>query len=201
VPEVCALAVEKIISRIMDEAERSASEVLADARARSRKILREAKKVTQRKVDAERRRGAQRIETLRNIYISEARRDARKCTLAAKEELIEECFSQARDALRNLRGKEYERTLRRLIERGMALVGNECTAIPSREEDVRILSSYNTITVSDERLDADALGGVVLRSRGGEVVVDNTFNGIINRLRDDLRTKVAYILFSEETGK
>ena len=41
----------------------------------------------------------------------------------------------------------------------------------------------------------DAMGGVTLVSKDGKIRIDNTFDGILERLRDDIRIGTARILF------
>lgn len=40
-------------------------------------------------------------------------------------------------------------------------------------------------------------GGVILKSSDGKITLDNTFEGILGRKKDEMRRRVGKLLFSE----
>jgi V/A-type H+-transporting ATPase subunit E len=146
-------------------------------------------------LDQVKNEGDKRVTIMRNIHLSEARRVARRITLGAKEELIDECFSKAKEQLRSLTGEEYKNVLVQLIKDSLPLIGESGTVKLTREEDKSILSSFPNLTQKPGLV--QGLGGIILESSDGKIVVDNTFDAILERKKEDIRTEVAKILFPE----
>ncbi|HID25744.1 MAG TPA: V-type ATP synthase subunit E, partial [Thermoplasmata archaeon] len=42
-----------------------------------------------------------------------------------------------------------------------------------------------------------AVGGVIMKSRDGRVTVDNTFEGVLKRKENEIRTEIGTLLFTE----
>jgi len=189
------MTLEAIIDKINKETSENVNKILKASKKESNKILKRAQKELQSELKQERKKAERNREIIRNIHLSNARRIARRTVLSKKEELINECFNKAKTSLQQLSGDEYAKTIRKLIINGMALIGNEAVVIPSKDEDLRIISEFSSLTVGNER--TGAIGGVILQSKDGKIVVNNTFEAILERYKDDIRTEVANVLFSE----
>lgn len=190
------MTIEKIIEKINAETTADVNKILKDAHRNAKEIKKNFGKELSLQINQIYEQGQKRITIMRNIHLSEARRATRRRILKAKEELIEECFKQAREHLRSLTGEDYQRVMTRLITESLKLVGNSGVATLTREEDKAILSSYQKITVKPKL--APSLGGLIMESTDGKIVVDNTFEAILDRKKEDIRTEVASILFPEE---
>ncbi len=190
------MSIEKIIQKIETETASDIDKIVKEAQKAANEIKTKYKKELATELNHIRDQGKKRITIMRNIHLSEARRASRRGILSAKEELIEECFTRAKERLRTLSGDEYRRVMTKLIDQSLNLVGNHGVALVTREEDKAILSSYQNITVKPELI--PGLGGVILESVDGKIVVDNTFDAILNRQKEDIRTEVAKILYPDE---
>jgi vacuolar-type H+-ATPase subunit E/Vma4 len=189
------MTIEAIIDKINKETSENINKILKASKQESQKVHAKAKSDLDRELLQEQKKSEKNIEITRNIHLSNARRIARRSVLGKKEELINECFSQAKAQLKELSGDEYRTTIRKLITEGVKLIGTEAVAIPSKDEDLAIIKEFSNLTLSNER--TGAIGGVILRSKDGKTVVNNTFDAILERYKDDIRTEVANALFSE----
>ena len=189
------MSLENIMKKIEAETTAEVNNILKDAQKRAKEITAKFKKKIVKELAETQSQGKKRITIMRNIHLSEARRNARRITLSAKEELIKKCFNQAKERLRTMTGDEYRTVMVRLIKESQDLVGDNGVATLTRDEDKSILSSFPKITVKPEL--ASGLGGLIMESVDGKVIVDNTFDAILERKKDDIRTEVAKILFPE----
>jgi V/A-type H+-transporting ATPase subunit E len=190
------MTIENIIKKIESETVAEINNILNDARAKASEIQKEANMMLSEELNQIQNEGKKKITIMRNIHLSEARRMARRTILSAKEELIDECFDQAKGRLTSLSGEEYRSVIVQLIDSSLPLIGNKGKVRLTREEDKAILSSYPNLSVSTGL--AAGYGGLIFESEDGSVVVDNTFNAILERKKEDVRTEVATILFPEE---
>lgn len=185
------MAIEKIITKIKEDGEEEARKILSEARKEAKDIF--EKKQIEIEKDKEKKLtvGKKEIKTKTNIIISGAKRNSRKKILETKEEIINNCFSIAQNELKELEGEKYKEIIIKLIKEGEKVLGNGFIVLPSREEDIELLSSLSVI-IGEKR---EAIGGITLVSKDGKISIDNTFDGILERLRDDIRIGAAKILF------
>jgi len=191
------MTIDKIIQKIKAETAVNVDNILKNAQKTIKEMKLKAQKEQKEQLEKVRDTGEKQITIMRNIHLSEARRASSRNILNAKEELIETCFAQAREQLRTLTGQEYRNIMTRLIKESLALLGDSGVVTLTREEDKAILSSFPNLTVKPKL--APGLGGLIIESKDGKIVVDNTFEAILNRHREDIRTEVANILYPDET--
>ncbi len=193
-------AVEHIIDRIKRDATERAKEHI-------RKGQKEAGKIeTSIEVELEKERKAISLENekamkmLRGRALSEAKLEARKLKLNIKEDAIKRTFQEANKKLQALGPSETEQYLRRAITNASKILhGN--MMVQCREKDRQLMSSIVAGTggraqISPESI--DCLGGVIIHSADKTARIDATFDGLLERLRNDLRKEVAEILFKDQ---
>ena len=190
------MSIENIIQKINAETAAEINNILTEARTIAAELKKKGDMETASQLEQVRDQGNKRITIMRNIHLSEARRVTRSSILGAKEELIQESFTRAKEQLKSLTGEQYKSIMSQLIKDSMALVGDKSAATVTREEDKAIVSANPGITVKPEL--APGIGGLILASQDGKIVVDNTFEAILERKKEDIRTEVANILYPEE---
>lgn len=190
------MTIDNIIKKIESETAEEVNKILQQANKEARELDAEETNNLNHELNKLKEEGNKRITIMRNIHLSEARRIARRIILSAKEELIDECFSQAKEQLKSMTGEEYKNVIVQLINESLPLIGESGSVALTREEDKTILSSFPKLTVKPNL--TPGLGGVILESADGKVVVDNTFDAILERRKENIRTEVANILFSDE---
>ena len=110
----------------------------------------------------------------------------------AQEKIIDDCFTKAHHELSILKGKEYEKIVKKLIENGRRKLEGKCSLLVSREADKSIAEDLG-IPVDGY---VESSGGVILKSVDGRVTLDHTFDGILKREKAEIRRKVGKLLFS-----
>lgn len=65
-------------------------------------------------------------------------------------------------------------------------------AIVSKDEDKEIAKNLGLKVTGN----VDASGGIILTSGDGQITLDNTFDGILERKKNRIRIKVGKLLFS-----
>jgi len=172
----------KEIDTILKDAKKVASEIrkktLAEARETSEHILSEAKRES---------------ENIKQTIIAKANQNARRKLLEGKEKIIKECLEKAKEKLFKLKGDKYKKTVEKLIKNGIELFGKDCMIIPSRKEDVEVAKKLKVKV--DEKRKTGASGGVIIVSKDGLQSINNTFDGILERKIDKIKTEIGKMLF------
>ena len=187
------MTAEKIIERIKKDSEKEINQILKEAEKQAKIIKDGARKEVEAEAERMLSNGKKQAESIKKIIVSKACQDAKREIMNARERIIDECFTKAHHELSVLKEAEYKKTVTKLIENGREKLGGQCTLVVSRDIDGKIaenmgLEVKGTIEVS---------GGIVLISSDGRVTLDNTFDGILKRKKNEIRIKVGKLLFSE----
>jgi len=186
------MTAEKIIEQIKKDSEKEINQILKEAKGQATSIIKDAKKEAEQESDKILSDGEQQGENIKRILISKANQDAKREIMNAREKIIEECFTKAHHELSILKGKEYEKIVKKLIEDGRKKLGEKSLLLVSREAGKKI-AEHLGIQIDGY---VEASGGVVLKSQDGRVILDHTFDGILKREKDKMRRKVGKLLFS-----
>lgn len=189
------MGIEEIVSRIKQEAHEKANRITAEARkkaeAERRKFereLEEKRRILQEEMEAK-------LEAKAEIIVSEARRKARAELLRAKESLIQQAVDTAVEKLRNLSSHDHQQLIVELVNKGKKQLGTPCWVAVSREEDRAIIQGIEGVRLMEER--AEGSGGILIFSQDKKLRVDYTFEGIVKRRREELRSLAARLLFTD----
>jgi len=196
-----------ITKEILEDAERDARNIISRAEAEAERILKHAKEEAERRYEEIIKKGKERIKDKKRQAISLFELETKNNLLEAKEEIIEEVYDEAIKRLRQYTlTEEYTNCIFRLMREASRQINSDALIIRLNERDHQILTKKRLdelsrklgvkIIKSDEKI--NCIGGVVVTSLDGKIIVDNTFENRLRILKDSLRTKIAKILFEEE---
>jgi len=198
------------------------SEILRQAQEQAKSTLERAKRVSERDLvyaqqEADEIKSQQRdaiqpmAEMERKKTLVTAEMEARRRLLEKKEELVSRIFTEAESKLEEMRGsKAYVDIISTLVKDGIASINGDAI-VEFGEKDKAIFTqkfksaiesqlsgSLNMQMKLDFRCVGDAISsGVLVRSKNGKIVIDNSFSGRLRRLKEDLRGEVSEILLEE----
>ena len=193
--------IKNLTSKIIEDAKDEKEVILSEAEKEKNKILnkkqeeaREAEKVIIEKAEIEAISRKERI-------ISSAKLEARNEKLKAKQEVISEIFEKSIENLCNISAEEFKEFVRLAILNGN-IWGEQkiiLNAAGKKIIDSKFLSEINEerkskaiVTLSEET--RNIKGGFILEKDGIEI--NNTFEALVNSLKDDLNREVASVLFN-----
>jgi V/A-type H+-transporting ATPase subunit E len=193
--EILANAEEKA-KEIVNQANHTANEISEDAKMRAERVSKAIVEQAKKEADLELRR-----ET------AKAKLTARSDTLRNKEEIINDIFDQAQKKLASFaNSSDYASTLNNLITEGaIGLNGGDLkikiqTGHGKFVDTNKIQRSVmqqtgtaTTLTVVEDNL--RSIGGAIVANADETILIDNTFEARLRRMREEIRTKIAKILF------
>ena len=197
---------DKIVSSIMSEAQGKADVIIQDANAEVSAIQAKAEKTAEAEKAKILENGKKQSEMRYQQIISEAKMNARRAKLGAKEEVIEAAFNQATGELKakaSSGDEEYKDSLSKMIKEAADEIGRDDLIIHLNEADTNTLKQDLS---SDDSFELDgikftlgepikAIGGAVLKTSDGDIEVNNTIEARLERFKSILRSEVAEILF------
>lgn len=210
-------SLDRLISRILEDAKEQSSAIVAEAKRSAEKLLEEKEQEAQKKAQKacqEIRRSAEAdTENIVHRESVDAIIKARWIMLSEKRKIIDEVFMKVKDRLRAYAKEEsYQKLLIHIIEEAAVAAGegrlevlvNESDSqrkLPLKELSAKVSSKLDvetTLKLSDKII--NAIGGAVVQSEDGRTKIDNTLESILERERKNLEPKATAVLFSDESA-
>ena len=197
---------DKIVSSIMSEAQEKADVIIQDANAEVATITAKAEKTAETEKTKISENGKKQSEMRYQQIISEAKMNARRAELGAKEEVIEAAFDKATEDLKDIASsgsEEYDDSLSKIIKEAVDELGSKDLIIHLNEADTNKfksqLDSSSTFQIDDIKFQLgepiDTIGGAIVKTRNGDIEVNNTIESRLERFKSVLRSEVANVLF------
>lgn len=197
---------DKIVSSIMSEAQENADVIIQEVTAEVSVIKAKADKTAEVEKTRILENGKKQSDMRYQQIISEAKMNARRAKLGAKEEVIEAAFSQAVGELKekaSSKSADYEDSLVKMIKEAADEIGTDDLIIQLNEADTNQfkseLSSGNTFEIEGIKFELgepiNVIGGAILKTSNGDIEVNNTIEARLERFKSILRSEVANVLF------
>ena len=197
---------DKIVSSIMSEAQGKADIIMQEANAEIATITADAEKTAESEKNKILDNGKKQSDMRYQQIISEAKMNARRAELGAKEEVIEAAFDKASEELKSIASSgsdEYDDSLSKMIKEAVDELGSNDLIIQLNEADTNKfksqLDSSSTFQIDDIKFQLgepiDAIGGAIVKTKSGDIEVNNTIESRLERFRSVLRSEVANVLF------
>jgi len=199
----------------MSNLDNLSSKIVEDANIKAESILKEAKHnealMIESKVKSAKELEAQMVEkakieanTVTQRIISNAQLTVRNEKLVAMQEMIDKVFVEALDRLLVMNENEYLELMKRYLL-SMPIAGNEEIIIPGKYKDVvsnEYLSEVNAALKTSGKIGEIKLSYETRNIKSGFIVlkngieINNTFESLVNSLRDELESEIVKELFS-----
>lgn len=196
--------IDQILETILSTAHEQAESALEGARDRCDRIRREAEAEAERLRRDVEKAARDRCAEIERRTVTQARLERRRQRLAVKQELIDEVFERALDALCALPDDRFVPFAAGLMA-GAAVTGRErvMTAADERRVDDALVGRVNrtlemrglpgNLVLSEER--APIRGGFILEEDG--VMSNCSFEMLLRQLRPGVEAEVARMLFAD----
>ena len=197
---------DKIVSSIMSEAQEKADVIIQDANANVSEITAKAEKTAEAEKLKILENGKKQSDMRYQQIISEAKMNARRAKLDAKEDVIDAAFNQATGELKEKAaegGAEYKDSLSKMIKEAADELASDDLIIQLNEADTNAfkegISSGDSFEIEGIKFKLgepiDVIGGAILKTSNGDIEVNNTIEARLERYKSILRSEVADVLF------
>ncbi|MBO8435074.1 MAG: hypothetical protein IAC55_07125 [Tyzzerella sp.] len=180
---------QKIIDRIISDAENQASEIIKSAKEYADSVIKKAEEKASKEMDKYKDLAKAEAEKVMAKEISGAEMSAKKMILAKKQEILEETINLAKEKLFALSGEEYENTILKMIDNAKEKGEIILSAEDRKAFGEKIAGKgYNVSSETRE------LGkGFVIKN--GDIEYNYSFDSIMTVERESIEQKIAQILF------
>ncbi|OEC86465.1 MULTISPECIES: V-type proton ATPase subunit E [Methanobacterium] len=201
---------DKIVSSIISDAQSKADVIIQEAEREAALIVEEGEKEAvlekEKILENANKQSAMKYQQL----ISEAKMNSRRAELEAREEIIEGAFKRAEDELKKIAStdsNEYKESLKKIIEEASIEIGGGDLILSLKADDIakvkdaisslekNIEGKTGTKTTLEIGENIATIGGAVVKTKNGDIEVNNTIEARMLRFKKALRSEVARILF------
>ncbi|ACV24286.1 V-type proton ATPase subunit E [Methanocaldococcus fervens] len=203
------MGVDKIKSKILEDAKAEANKIISQAEEEKAKILEKAKEEAEKRKAEILKKGEKEAEMTKSRIISEAKLEAKKKLLEAKEEIINMAIEKLREELAKLpEQSEYKDKLINLIKDGAVSLGGGELVVRLNKRDMDIIDDSvlwnlekeveemtKKVTVLKKGKPVDIIGGCIIETADGLKSLDNSLEAIFNRNLDVVRARITEKLF------
>ena len=201
---------EKIVSSILSDAKFKADSLSEEAKNESKSILEEGEKIALMEKEKILEEGKKQSAMRYQQIISEAKMNSRRMELDSREEVIEESFKIAEEKLLKIASSEsaeYKESIKNIITEAALEIGGGDLILHLKQEDVaKIEDSISEIendvkgkkgneTNLEMGSNINTIGGAIVKTKNGDIEVNNTIEARMLRFKKSLRSDVARILF------
>jgi V/A-type H+-transporting ATPase subunit E len=203
------MGADKITSKILEDANKTANEIKSEAQKEAESILQKAKEEAELRKQNILKKGEKDAEMIYNRIIAEARLNAKKKMLEERENLIKMAIEKLEEDLVKLPKKEeYKDMLLKLIIEGVFSVGGGELILHLNKNDYELINDDALWAIekeAEERLrkttilkrgePVDIIGGCIIKTSDESKVYDNSLEAVFERNLESIRAKVADLLF------
>ncbi|MFR5262528.1 MAG: V-type ATP synthase subunit E [Christensenellales bacterium] len=196
------MSVEKITSKILEDAKAQADAITLDANLRAEGIVNDAKESAESLMESYKTRGEEEKLKLIDRKKSVAEIDGRKITLGVKQEFIDKAFKAAAEKIASMESDKYVDFLVEKIKASGVKEG-EIVMNPNQREEIgtkfvdRLNQAFATdaetkgFTLSEETV--DAIGGFMVKN--GQIYMNGTLENLIEEEYGEIVSSVVEKLF------
>jgi V/A-type H+-transporting ATPase subunit E len=198
-----------LTAQIVADARKQAASIKERAEADARKIVADAQQRAEKAVQGALKGAAARAARREEIAAAHIQQEIRKLRLQHRQELLDYARAEVQRRLARLAaGPEHRESLKNLALLAIESMDGDRFMLVLRAEDRRAvgerlaaelgvaakqeLGRAVEVALADEALEAS--GGLVVRSADGHQVADQTFDGRLNRLWEQIRAEVVAML-------
>ena len=196
------MSVEKITSKILDDAKAQADAITLDANLRAEGIVNEAKGNAESLIESYKSRGEEEKLKLIERKKSVAEIDGRKITLGLKQQIIDKAFKVAAEKISSMEDDKYIEFLIEKIK-SSGVKSGEIVMNPNQREKIgaklvdRLNQTFGTdvgnkgFTLSEETI--NAVGGFMVKD--GQIYMNGTLENLIEEEYGKIVSSVVEKLF------
>jgi V/A-type H+-transporting ATPase subunit E len=197
-----------IAKEVLEDVEKEVESIIIEAESQAKRILDEAEKEAEERYQSIIKNNKRRIEAERAEKTILFEIETKNKLLQAQEEVINKIFEKTLSRLRKYAlTRKYQDCLTKLVVEACKKINADKLVIQLNQNDYKILTKEKLrdiskdvgakLVKSDKQI--NNVGGVIIKSSDGKIVINNTFENRLNTLKPYLRVKIAKILFREES--
>ncbi len=184
------MALDKVISEILETAQKEADQRIQEAEKERAKILQEADQRIEKLQKAEEKDLQEAVKRLKRQELSSAELEAKKIVLNKRKDILNRTFEEMLKELSAMDAKEKTALYKKILADGKKIIHRPKVFIPKGEADLLAgLRGCESLT------EIDMGSGLILENEDGTVRLDYRFKTILESIWDRDMKSISNVLF------
>ena len=180
------MGLETVKEEILGNAKEKADSIIGEGRKEAAKLLEEARKKADQMKENSEIEAKKMMDTIKRQEIAAAELESRKTVMESKKQVLQKLFEQVKDKIAGMDDKKRELFLKKLLDRSKNEL--EIATIYCNRKDSKFFKGINVQNI-------DIIGGFIAENREGTIRIDNTFEALVDSLRDSEMQEINKTLF------
>ncbi len=186
------MSLEDVINEINIETERKSSQIIQEGKNQAKEMLDKTKEKISKSREKTVKKTNEILSSMEKTELASLKLSMKKQSLNAKKEVVDEVFNEAKQSLNRISQKEYEKILKKLLLKGKKEVDAEY--FYCRTKDKKLVSGLSGLKFKDS---IDCIGGFVLENSEGTIRSDQTFDVILEKVKEKNISEISLRVFGE----
>ncbi|MBN2454151.1 hypothetical protein JXB11_01255 [Candidatus Woesearchaeota archaeon] len=182
------MGIEKVKDDVLEKANKEAEKLIGEGKAEARRIMKEAEKALDKKKEQEASSIEKMKEGMKTRMVSAAELEAKKGMLNARKKALDKVLEKVKAKVKSLPESKRLSHIEKLLERAKKEL--EIAKVYCAEQDARLVSGYNVKK-------AEMLGGLMAENSEGNVIVDFSYDSLLEELYRDMMKEISESLFKK----
>lgn len=188
------MGLENLRKSLSQEAEAEAKRTVSAAQKQAEETVAKAKEEARQVLAKARERARQALESEKSERLGASQLRAKKTVTEARNMVLDTALAKAWEEFRRTgESKDYEKLLKRLISGAEKELGGKIVVL-TNEQDAKIAKKF----AKNVAQKAEAIsGGAIVLTQDRKIGIDNSFEAIFDRKREETRNIIFRELFGE----
>lgn len=186
------MSLDNVSGQILADVENRIKDLEAETKAEAEVILTDAKKRSEALINAAKAKTEEQIATLEKKELASTNLESKKPLLDAKRQLIEKTYADVKFKISKLDTPTRKTLLKNLMADSLKQMPDAKKVYVNKNDMSLVKPFAKTMTISER----DMLGGVIIENSDGTVRIDNSFDMLLESIRNSTLKEAADILFN-----
>ena len=186
------MSLEKVVDQIMQTAKNEAKHIETEAKKDAKEITSKTTKIAEEKASKYNAETEQLVNETKRMELSSLKLQLSKNTITSKKEVMDSVRESALKKIDLLNKLDRKKLIKKLVTDAKKELPDAKRYYCNKTDKALIKELFPKLTFKSE---ADVLGGIILENNDGTVLVDKTFELVLNKVMEENLNELSIKLF------
>lgn len=186
------MSLEKVVDQIMQTAKTEAEHIETKAKKDAKEITFKALQIAEKKASKYNAETEQLLNETKRMELSSLKLQLSKNTITSKKEVMDSVRESALAKIDSLSKADRKKLIKQLVNDAKRELPDAKKYYCNKTDKALIRELFPKLTFKSE---ADVLGGIILENNDGTVLVDNTFELVLDKVMEENLNALSIKLF------
>lgn len=186
------MSLDKVVDQIMQTAKNEAKQIESEAKKDAKEITSKATNAAKEKASKYNAETEQLLNETKRMELSSLKLQLSKNTITSKKEVMDSVRESALQKIDSLSKADRKKMIKKLVDDAKKELPDAKRYYCSKKDKSLIKELFPKLAFKSE---ADVLGGIILENNDGTILVDKTFELVLNKIMEENLNELSIKLF------